>query len=163
MEISCNLQIFLLKYSKYSHCFFVANIKAQRNLWFVGDAFLNEIFDEFTMMRDRAVADKKPIPYLFDHYNVDRFTPGQIQRMCTSPMARILNCLIEPINNLHMLLRFIVIIPDWDIVKVINYQDYGVSRIIGACIEWLVREVDRAVTAKKEVLKKKTGWSYQPI
>ena len=124
----------------------------------MGDLFLKEVFDSFVSMRDKALHEQKMvgkshstaiIPYMFRYYNVKKFIPGNIASMSTSPVARILNNLIKAVNENQLLPHFIIIVPDWDILKSIKYYDYGVSKIIGSTLEWLVREIDRLITTKK--------------
>ena len=137
---------------------FAENIRAQKSTWFVADIFLKEIFDTYTSMRDKALHEQKVkgknqakvvVPYMYHHYNVERFTTGNITSMSSSPLARILNNLIEAVNEYQILSRFIVIVPDLDILKSIKHYDYGVSKIIGSGLEWLVQEIDRLITTKK--------------
>ena len=100
-------------------------------------------------MRDGARVNNRPIPYLFNNYNVDAFHPGIIGSSTNSPLTRILNSLVYAVNKHHLLPRFIIMITDWDIIKAINYYDFGISKIIGANLEWLINEVDRLICTKK--------------
>ena len=130
-------------------------MKAQRNAWLVGDNFLKQIHNTFLAMRDQARAERKPVPYIFDNYNVDFKIPGSIAAQSSSAIACILNNLIDAINREQLLPRFIIICPDWNILQAINYYDLGVSKIIGANLEWLIREVDPIIPTKKIELKAK--------
>ena len=64
--------------------------------------------------------------------------------------VRILNCFIESLNKYHTIPRFVIIFPDWDIVRYLNYEAFGISHIIGKCVEWLVEEFSKAISIKKE-------------
>ena len=65
-------------------------------------------------------------------------------------IARIQNAVVQELNRCKALPRFIIIIPDWDILKSLDLNDWGVSLAIEKCMKWLVREVNRAVQTKKE-------------
>ena len=72
-----------------------------------------------------------------------------------NPLVSIVNCFAEALNRFHLLPRFVVIIPDQDIIRAINYFDYRISKIIQRCIEWMVKELDRFIAARKDELTKK--------
>ena len=128
------------------------NIKAQKSTWFIRDHFIKKNFPAFTTMRERAKVKGSAKPYLFRNFNIDAFHPGVIRAMTTnSLLTHILNSLIYAVNQQQILWRMLIIVPEWDI----NYFDYGISKIIGANIEWLVREVDRLIRTKKMDLQQK--------
>ena len=62
---------------------------------------------------------------------------------------------MQAINKYHILPRFVVVMTDWDVLKSINFFQYGISKIIGMCLEWIMREMDHAVKVKKEDLRMK--------
>ena len=66
-------------------------------------------------------------------------------------MARLVNALIKALNNkdLKVLPRMIVIIPDEDLIKSINYFELGISNILESAIKWVVTNMQRAIKAKK--------------
>ena len=130
----------------------------------MGDQFLKDVFPAYPAIKEQAIQNKNipGIPAIYLNYNMTKFTPDSIGQMCSSVLARILNRLIDAINIHHILPRFIVIMPDWDILWNINYFDFGVSRIIGDCLEWLVREIDRIITTKKLDVSRKCVGAVMP-
>ena len=87
-------------------------------------------------MKEKARMDDRQLPYLYDFFNVEARWAGQ--NAPSSVIARILNSTIELINELHAIPRLLVFLPDWDIVHDIHFHDFGISKIIGTNVEWLV-------------------------
>ena len=139
-----------------------ANVKAQRSTWFIGDLFLKETFHAYAALKEQAMITQTDPPYMYCNYSIDAFKPTNITAMSSSPLARILNGLVDAINTHHILPRLIVFVPDWDLLKAIKYYDFGVSRIIGTCVEWLIREIDRITTTRKLDLSRKRAGSVVP-
>ena len=108
-------------------------------------------------MRNQAKEERRTAPYLFDYYNINAFMSGTISSVIQNPMVKMVNCIVEAINHFQLLPRFIIIIPDQDVVAAIKYYDYGISKIIQRCMEWMVREVDRMISTRKEDL-----WDKRP-
>ena len=129
----------------------VDNIRAQKNVWLIGDDFLKRNYQAYPMLRSEAVANDTKPPYLFSNYNVSTFTTGDKQ--IKNPMVKIVNGLIEAFNKYHTMPRFIIIIPDWDILKYINFYKFGASKFIGTMVDWLITEVSSAVDDKKAEMK----------
>ena len=46
-------------------------------------------------------------------------------------------------------------LPEADILQFINYYAFGVSRITGQCLHWLVSEIDKLIEARKDELRKR--------
>ena len=110
-------------------------------------------------MHTRVMVEGQVGPYLFANYNMNAFMSGAItSSLIHNPMVRFVNCFAEALNRFHLLPRFMVIIPDQDIIKAINYYDYGISKIIQRCLEWVLCEFDCIIEARKEdLLKKRPG------
>ena len=128
-------------------------MKAIKDVWFLGDSFLHEIFHTFWAMKiwnnPRASAESEP--YLHQYYNVKAihesspFTRG-------NTLGKMLNGLITKMNDCEHLPHFLVMIPNGDLVHAMNHFEYGASTIISRCLEWLINQIDRAITACKSGL-----------
>ena len=46
--------------------------------------------------------------------------------------------------------QLIIVVPDGDILRFIDYFNFGISHIIGSCIDWLIRNINCAIEAKKD-------------
>ena len=69
-----------------------------------------------------------------------------------SVIARMINHIITAINSKQCLPCFIAIFPDKDIIDHTNYFGWGVTFALGAQIEWLINEVEKAVNTRIEEL-----------
>ena len=67
----------------YSTILLADNIAALKEIWFIGDETLYEIFHTLPAMRREAKISKQPGPYLYDQYNVTSFTafPSQLSNV----------------------------------------------------------------------------------
>ena len=53
---------------------FSDNVQALFNVWFVGDDFLQSVYNTFMDVKDQATRDKGyPKPYMLENYNVIGF------------------------------------------------------------------------------------------
>ena len=50
-------------------------VMAQKALWMVGDAFLKDAVSTFQLMKRQARQDNKPIPFMYNNYNVSALVP----------------------------------------------------------------------------------------
>ena len=48
--------------------------------------------------------------------------------------------------------RYILLILDADLLQFINHLGFGISHLIGTCLEWVMKNVDRTIEAKKDLL-----------
>ena len=61
-------------------------------------------------------------------------------------------------NAYAQLPRIILVIMDWDIVRYLNYFDYGVSKDLGKLIKHLVREIEKLIQiCREDLATKKKG------
>ena len=131
---------------------FTANVPAQQRVWLVGDEFLQSAFNSFEAMKN---GNSGYVPYLFDYYNVTPFWKYSIGSIVRSPLARVVNSLIEAINSSKNLPRFIIFILERDVLKKAAFYDYGSSLVIGNSLRWLIHQVTTIVESRKIDLKNK--------
>ena len=89
---------------------------------------------------------------MYDQFNVTGYMPNPLSDI-NSVLACILNVLIMGLNDSKKLPRVLLVAPDQEIPKYIDYFDTGKSHVIRSTLEWLVNNIDRAITCKKEDLK----------
>ena len=119
----------------------------------VGDHFLWDTFGALGAIRRKAIVTKRLQPYLLRYFEVSAYHQANDLGVC-SCIARILNAVIEVLNRLSGLPDYTLIIPDVDIIKNINYFDYGISWILSRCLHWLGRQINKVTTARREYLMK---------
>ena len=124
------------------------------DVWIVGDSFLREINAGLLAFRTAAQVHKKPRPYLFEQYNVTSYYASST-RLVTSTLARIINGLIEGLNNEEnkRLPKFVIFIVDKDVLESLKYCDYGVQRLIHGVLQWIINEAQKLLETRREDLR----------
>ena len=134
-----------------SDSLFSATQKAAKDVWFVGDAFLNKIFHMYNFLRRQVKLDNRTGPYLLDQYNV---TALHCDSQISSVIAKLQIAVVNELNQCDLLPRMIVVFPDHDILKSDKIFDFGISHICDKNLSWLISEIDKGVSAKKEAMRK---------
>ena len=95
----------------------------------------------------------KDPPYVFDYYNVDCFTSHPRSHIDSVP-ARLVNCLVKALNDKRCvkLPRFIVVIPEWDLLRYLVHNTYGIDVVTRRIMRWITSAMMKAVEAKKDQL-----------
>ena len=159
MEIKCSFQVFKMIY-KYP-CIFLENIEALRDLWIVGDV-LCEIYNGLLAIRATARINKRSPPYIFDHYNVFGFF-ANLTFYVRSSLARILNAVIEGINTKSKLPRYVIIIPDKDILESFKFCDFGIKTLLKGSIQWLHQKINRVFETRHEDMRNQRQGSVSSV
>ena len=121
-------------------------------MFIIGDVFLNGIYNTLQEARVEANDNRGPMLYMYDYYNLSLHIEGQLNK---ATLSNILNSLIKGLNEEKALPQHILMVLDWDILKLINYYGYGISGIIGRCLNWLISEIDRAIEGRKDHVRHK--------
>ena len=139
-------------------CFitFAGEVQAVKSAWIIGDDFLLDIFGTLHKLKSEAIANNRPIPYLFDYYNVQFFTGNPLSEI-KDVLTKLVNSLIKALNDTSCLPRLILVIPDHDILKHIGKLKPGAESmyILQKTISWVMNQMERAILAKEDELRKK--------
>ena len=137
--------------------YFSDPVPTMLDVWFIGDQFLWEIFDNFASMRNRAYAKRRQPPYLYEFYNVSGHF--QMRLSAVKGVTRLYNALIEALNAQKFRLpKYIVMVPDKDLIEQINFYSFGASSVISATLQWLVHQMELTVERKEEkIIEKRPG------
>ena len=127
-------------------------IKALRDVWLIGDNTIRELHPVLQQMESDAFHKRKRKPYLHELYNVKFWYPD-IMNYERTAIARITNSLIQGLNTSAYLPRYLIVIPDRDIIDSTKFFNFGSGHIIEENIRWLIREVKRLLLARRENLK----------
>ena len=134
------------------HTFLTAGVVlAIKDVWFVGDQFINDTFHAFPTMYNESKLAKTRKPYLYEYYNVKHFSTNPLS-MVRNILAHLVNALIKALNDNDKIPRLIIVVPDSDIICSINVFDLGTKRILEESLKWIMTNMTRAVEAKKENL-----------
>ena len=137
---------------------------AVKDLWIIGDDYINEIYHAFPALNAEAKKSKaegkdaKP-PYCFSFYNVHCFTSNPASTTTTASVpARLVNCLIKALNKNNYLPCFVIVIPDWDLLKFFNHTSFRITEITSTVTRWMMTKMQRAIDTKRDAfVKVKTG------
>ena len=142
-------------------------IKAIKDCWLIGDSFLQDVYKTFMDMKTDAKDGKCPMPYLYEYYNISYFVENPLSGKYNT-LSNLSNSIVRGLNTKtkaevdYQLPRFIIMLPEDDILKFINFFMYGVSTITGRCLNWLINEVDRSIEARNDELRRKRAGTVTP-
>ena len=166
MEVQCSLHLSLtvvctvvctvIYLFKTNLPLLAVDLSAISNVWIIGDEFLRMIYHTFMLMqRSACLNNLGRNPYLFEHYNVSRHVMGNSNGI-RNPAARIQNTIVQQLNSCKTMPRFIVIIPDNDILKHSSVEmfDFGTRVMIEGIVAWMVNEIEHVVLTHREKMKK---------
>ena len=90
---------------------------------------------------------------MHDYYNVTGLlvTPLAMANI----LAKLVNCLVKGLNDHIVLPCFVIMLPDSDIVNYITHFSAGTTLLSSTAIDWIARQMSRAVMSKKEFLRRK--------
>ena len=136
--------------------------KSLFDVWFVGDSLLADVFGTFAEIQEELLKrrNKEPQLYLHEYYNVKSFyelSKNGIQYRAT----RIVNAVVDAVNQTHRLPHFLIIMPDKDILAELDVFNYQVETILRQYVLWMVKQISMVIRRKKaELLDKKPGAIY---
>ena len=88
----------------------------------------------------------------FANYNVSTFYTNKGLR---NGINKLVDPLVEALNGkTKRLPKYILVIPDADILKDIDW-DEGISIIIGAALHYVIKEHDKLIGRRRDILKEK--------
>ena len=87
-------------------------------------------------------------PFIIDQYNVK----GMMYQKEGNVFARFINNLIEGLNEFHRIPRIILFIPDNAFIKGIKHEEFGVSKMLGICLNHVLKQVDKLIDRKKQLM-----------
>ena len=116
--------------------------------------------ETYHAVQDIQAATKRRKDGLFfaDEFNVKCFTTKPLSLLQNVP-ARLVNAFTKAANENNKLPRMVVFIPDWDIVKYVNYFQLGVKDMFSQILGWIMTNVMRVIQSKKDKLEHRNAGS----
>ena len=114
-------------------------------MWIVGDTFLKETSSDLYDLRDKAPQKQQLVPFIFKYFNVQGFYTNKGVR---SRINRFLAPLVEALNKYHKLPKYLLIVPDKDLLSQLNW-DNNISISIGAAIHYIVKQTNICVDRRR--------------
>ena len=133
--------------------FIAADVFAWKDVWIVGDQFLQTMYGTLTAMKNQAYKSNKKALYIHDYYNVKAYWKYSPSMTITSTIARISNGLVEALNDSVKLPRIILFLPGSDILCKAAFYNIGASMVIGDNVEWLIECCVNLIETRKWICK----------
>ena len=91
-------------------------------------------------------------PFVHRYYNVKEFDSAS-KFAQHNILARMVNSLIQAMNeNPSILPKYLVMIPDDQMIAVLRHTGFGVSLMMGKCVYWLIEQTLQIINNRKEAL-----------
>ena len=129
-------------------------IKAIRDVWLVGDDSLSKIYGGLQHLKSRRESKHEKGPYIYEFYSVSAWYMNPLSEVRPT-IARLQNALTEALNQNIYLPKYIIIIPEKDIVESAFKSDSCSNREIEDQANWLIGQVSKLLMARREDLKSK--------
>ena len=72
---------------------------------------------------------------------------------------KLFNSIIEGLNESNILSDYILLLPDRDIILQLEHFHLGIGFVIEQCLNWLAKQLDRALSSRKDALLKRSPGS----
>ena len=79
------------------------------------------------------------------------FSSNPLEKRYNAP-ACLVNAVIHALNESKKMPKLILILPDWDIVKMVGDVCFGISAILHSIIKWVVTNIHRSLEIRKDDL-----------
>ena len=140
-----------------SFLFPVDKIKAVKDVWLVRDEFLGKIFNQLQTMKSEVHSNNSLMPYLYDQYNVHQWYKSPLETP-SNRTVHLFNALIEGFNEEPKIPKYILMIPDVDIIIGTQHFELGVFHLLEEQLQWLFTQVQKSITRRREdILSKRAG------
>ena len=123
----------------------VDKIPAYEKVWVIADDFGYRSYEEhYKKQRKQA--------YLKDHFDITAVVNGKFTSTNPSTIGRLSNALVSMINKQELLPKYVIIVPDDDIIKSLKHRNYGISSTLGHLVDTVMTNFDKAVEIYKDYL-----------
>ena len=114
----------------------------------MGDQFLYDTFSQFQAAKVEANLDRRRPPYLHEYYNVKFLLQPPLSNL-KFVETRILNSIIEGLNEYERLPRYIIIILDTDLIASVD-TEFGVKISLTRLMKYLINQINWAMEVRRE-------------
>ena len=115
--------------------------------------FANDVFKALQDMQLGSGRSNKDKIFIQRYFNVKGNMANPIGAYdSTDALSTLVNALIEALNESTYLPKYIIVIPDWDILRFIKHYDSGITVMTGKIINWLTNQMIRAVDTRRDDL-----------
>ena len=97
----------------------------------------------FSRLTRQQRTPKNRLPYIYDMYNIRCFTANPLSEV-RNVAARLVNALIKALNDAEKLPKMVLILPDWDLLRFVNYTDRNAEVVLEEMLNWIINNMKRA-------------------
>ena len=133
--------------------YFVGKIPARNSIWIISDEFGNNSFEEY--FKQRQLENNGNDNYMNENFEVTGYVTSRFGSN-PSGIGRLRNSLVHAITKQVLLPKYVVLVPDNNIIKMLNHYRFGMSTALGRLIDYLMSEFDKIVKAQNEYLPTKS-------
>ena len=99
---------------------------------------------------------KKDPPYLHQNFNIFGFHQKHLSAV--KGLARILNAFTEGLNTRPKLPKYVIMVPDKDMITCIDYFSFGATDVFEKCLTWILQQIDNYLARREtDLINKKPG------
>ena len=107
---------------------------------------------ETTQARSSREAQLK-IPYIYQNFRIKPFyQPNSGNSVGT--LYKLFNSVVEGLNSENKLPKYILVLADRDLLLQVGHLQAGIGHILAKIINWLGKNIDRAISTCREQLRK---------
>ena len=134
-----------------SNFYLTGNIPALEDAWIVGDAFLREVFAVFQASRTSANLRQEELPFLYRRFNLFYFFSNPLAGR--NILLRILNSVIDGLNRHTFLPKYIIMLLDDNILRMMDLDSAGLTLQLERCMKWLAKQITGLIESRKEKMR----------
>ena len=138
----------MFQFLNFNHYLISDNVAAVYDLWLIGDDFLRDNIRKFFSIKRAAKKKGCDIPYLFNNYNI----AGWWLNLAARGILRLINPLVEALNECCRLPKFIVFIPDKDLIINMEANNFCAEWVMGAILHYMIKQIDLYIECRKQDL-----------
>ena len=102
-------------------------------------------------MHESAQKKNQKDMFIYEQFNVKCFTLNPLSALHNVP-ARIVNAFIKALNECNKLPEFVIVIPDWNLPKFVNFFGDEAKLVLYEVMSWIVTSFNHAIQSKKDGL-----------
>ena len=114
----------------------------------------------FTSDTSNKVSQKQTLSrlFIFKQFNVSAYYPGLVVR----GLNRMIFPLVEALNSRHKIPKYIIVIPDKDLITEFTPEKFDTSMVMGSTIHQIVKKLDHYIERREQDIEEKKDGAIAP-
>ena len=124
-----------------------------KEIWIIDEGFLRSTYGSLQSMKSSVGIDEgAQMPYLYQHYKVTPFYQAS-SGSATGTLQNVYNSLVQALNKDNKLPEYIIFLLDHNLILEIDFFYPGKVFVLEQIIHWLSKQVDHAISSRREKLR----------